>query len=186
MNIYRELFITVHLENLARMAILFPDLAKAYNELKCVDPGPFLPPKNVKKAKLPKKDKAPCPLGEDGISGGIGILSVELSCNHWKISGGEGLLWSIKRDFNKHETTFWGGVGVKGDYGKGNASVEATIGVEISVGPNDVLNDAALTSSVKAGLGGLVEGEVSGRIAVEGGSSIDATGGFTTLEIPKF
>jgi hypothetical protein len=107
-----------------------------------------------------------------------------LSCDHVKLSGGEGILWSVKRDFNKHETTIWGGVGVKGEYGKGNVSGEATVGVELTIGQGDVIKDVAVTSSVKAGLGGLVEGEVSGRLAMEGGASIDSNAGFITPEMP--
>jgi tetratricopeptide (TPR) repeat protein len=183
-NIYRELTILTWQENIAKMAQGMPEEAEQYSALKCVEPEPPMPPKAAEDPTLPKKDKAPCPLGENGISKGIGALSFELSCDHFKLSGGEGLLWSVKRDFNKHETTVWGGVGVKGDYGKGNVAVEATVGVELTVGQNDVLKDAALTSSVKAGLGGLVEGEISGRLSVEGGPSLDATGGFTAPELP--
>jgi tetratricopeptide (TPR) repeat protein len=183
-NIYRELTILSWQDHIAKMAQGMPEEAEQYSELKCVEPEPPMPPKAAEDPTLPKKDKAPCPLGENGISKGIGALSFELSCDHFKLSGGEGLLWSVKRDFNKHETTVWGGVGVKGDYGKGNVTVEATVGLELTVGQNDVLKDAAMTSSVKAGLGGLVEGEISGRLAVEGGPSLDATGGFTTPELP--
>ena len=183
-NIYRELFAINHLKIKAGFALNLAELASGYNEMKCVEPEPPAPPVKIKNPKLNAKDKAPCPLGEDGISGGIGALSFELSCTHVKISGGEGILWSVKRDFNKHETIIWGGVGVKGDYGKGNVTVEATIGAEITIGDGDVVKDIALTSSVKAGLGGLAEGEVSGRMALEGGPSFDANAGITTPGLP--
>jgi hypothetical protein len=122
-------------------------------------------------------------LGENGIGGGIGPLSFELSCDHVKFSGGEGILWSVKRDFNKHETTIWGGVGVKGEYGSGNLTGEATVGVEITIGQDDAVKDVAFTSSVKAGVGGLVEGEVSGRFALEGGPSVSADANITPPSI---
>ena len=183
-NAYRELLVLQHLKVMAGYGANIADLAKGYSKLKCVEPEPPGPPEEVKKPTLAKKDKKDCPLGENGISGGVGALSFELSCDHVKLSGGEGILWSVKRDFNKHETTIWGGVGVKGEYGKGNVSGEATVGVELTVGQGDVIKDVALTSSVKAGLGGLVEGEVSGRLAMEGGASIDSNAGFITPELP--
>jgi tetratricopeptide (TPR) repeat protein len=184
LNVFREIMILNWQDHITKMALGMPEEAQQYAQLKCVEPEPPTPPTPAEDPKLPKKDKAPCPLGENGISKGIGAFAFELSCDHFKLSGGEGLLWSVKRDFNKHETTVWGGVGVKGDYGKGNVSVEAVVGVELTVGQNDVLKDAALTSSVKAGLAGLVEGEISGRYAVEGGPSLEATGGMTTPELP--
>lgn len=106
-------------------------------------------------------------------------MSFELSCDHVKLSGGEGILWSVKRDFNKHETTIWGGVGVKGEYGRGTITAEAAMGVEITIGQGDAVKDVAFTSNVKAGLGGLAEGEVGGRFALEGGPAVDATANLT-------
>lgn len=182
-NTYRELLVLQHLKIQAGYGANIADLASGYSKLKCVEPKQQQTPALVRKPDLGKKDKKDCPLG-DGVSGGIGALSFELSCDHVKLSGGEGILWSVKRDFNKHETTIWGGVGVKGDYGKGNVSGEATVGVEVTIGQGDVIKDVALTSSVKAGLGGLVEGEISGRLAMEGGASIDSNAGFITPEIP--
>jgi hypothetical protein len=64
-------------------------------------------------------------------------------------------------------------VGAKGTYGNGNVTGEASVGVEVTIGQGDVIKDVVFTSSVKAGLGGLVEGEVSGRLAMEGGASIE-------------
>lgn len=182
-NLYRELLVLQHLKVMAGYGTNIADLARGYNRLKCVEPDPPKPPAEINKPTLGKKDKKDCPLG-DGISKGFGALSFELSCNHVKLSGGEGILWSVKRDFNKHETTIWGGVGAKGDYGKGNVSAEAAVGVEVTIGQGDVIKDVAITSSVKAGLGGLVEGEISGRLALEGGASIDSNAGFITPEIP--
>lgn len=184
-NIYRELIILSWQDHLAKMALGMPAEAEQYSELKCVEPEPPMPPKDAEDPRLPKKGKAPCPLGENGISKGIGALSFELSCSHFKLSGGEGLLWSVKRDFDKHETIMWGAIGAKGDYGRENVSVEVNIGVELTVGQNDVLKDVAFTSSAKVGLGGLVEGEISGRLSVEGGPSLEATGGMTMPELPK-
>lgn len=182
-NLYREIVVINHLKIAAGFAAGLPGMAKQYNELKCVEPQPPQPPVETKDPALPKKDKKDCPLGENGVSGGVGALSFELSCTHVKLSGGEGVLWSVKRDFQKHETTIWGGVGVKGEYGNGNISGEATIGAEITIGQGDVIKDVAFTSSVKAGIGGLVEGEVSGRFAVEGGPSVGTNAGFTSLSL---
>lgn len=55
--------------------------------------------------------------------------------------------------------------------------------MEITIGQGDAVKDVAFTSSVKAGLGGLVEGEVSGRFALEGGPSIDASAGMSLPSI---
>jgi hypothetical protein len=184
MNTYRELVILTHLQNVVGMGMELPGIAQQYDELKCVEPQPPDATSEIKDPEIPKKDKKPCPLGEKGIGGGVGVFSFELGCDHVKISGGEGLLWSIGRDFKKYETTFWGGVGVQGDYGHGNIDVEANIGVGVTIGQGDVVKDVALTSSVKAGLGGLVEGELSGRLATQGGPSVEATGSTILDNLP--
>jgi tetratricopeptide (TPR) repeat protein len=184
MNTYRELVILTHLQNVVGMGMELPGIAQQYDELKCVEPQPPDATSEIKDPEIPKKDKKPCPLGEKGIGGGVGVFSFELGCDHVKISGGEGLLWSIGRDFKKYETTFWGGVGVQGDYGHGNIDVEANIGVGVTIGQGDVVKDVALTSSVKAGLGGLVEGELSGRLAAQGGPSVEATGSTILDNLP--
>jgi len=183
-NLYREMLVLSHEKTVVGTGSGLPEMAKQFNELKCVEPKPPVPPEpDPDDSKLPKKAKKECPLG-DGISAGIGILSFELTCDHVKLSGGEGLLWSISRDFNKHETKIGVGVGVKGDYGKGNASVEATVMVEVTIGDDDVIKNVELTSNVKAGLGGLVEAEVGGRISLEGGPEITSDAGIITPDIP--
>lgn len=178
-NLFRELAVLSHLKIAAGFAAGIPPVANQLNELVCVEPKPPRPPSPPADPSLPTKEKKECPLGENGIGGGIGPLSFELSCEHVKLSGGEGILWSVKRDFNKHETTLWGGVGAKGEYGSGNLSVEATLGMEITLGQGDSVKDVAFTSSVKAGVGGLAEGEVSGRFALEGGPSVDMDANLT-------
>jgi len=184
LNTYRELILLTHAQNVAGLGMELPGTAEQYNQLKCVEPLPPDGTSEIKDPEIPKKEKSPCPFGEKGIGAGFGALSFELSCDHVKLSGGEGLLWSISRDFNKHETTFWGGVGVQGEYGRGNIDVEANIGVGVTVGQGDVIKDVAVTSSVKAGLGGLVEGELSGRLATQGGPSVEATGGTILDNLP--
>ena len=184
MNTYRELVLLSHAQNVAGLGLGLPDVAQQYNRLKCVEPQPPDASSGIKDPEIPKKEKEPCPLGEKGIGAGFGALSFELSCDHVKLSGGEGILWSISRDFKKHETTFWGGVGVQGEYGHGNIDVEANIGVGVTVGQGDVVKDVTLTSSVKAGLGGLVEGELSGRLATQGGPSVEASGSTILDNLP--
>lgn len=178
-NLFRELAVLSHLKIAAGFAVGIPPVANQLNELVCVEPKPPRPPSPPADPSLPTKEKKECPLGENGIGGGIGPLSFELSCEHVKLSGGEGILWSVKRDFNKHETTLWGGVGAKGEYGSGNVSLEATLGMEITLGQGDSVKDVAFTSSVKAGVGGLAEGEVSGRFALEGGPSVSMDANLT-------
>lgn len=178
-NLYREMIALSHLKIAAGFAAGIPPLANQLNGMICVEPEPPQPPVPPADPTLPAKEKKECPLGEKGIGGGIGVLSFELSCEHVKLSGGEGILWSVKRDFNKHETSIWGGVGVKGEYGRGNATVEANVGMEVTFGQGDAVKDVAFTSSVKAGVGGLAEAEISGRFALEGGPSVDASANFT-------
>jgi hypothetical protein len=172
-NLYREMFVLSQEKAVQGLGSGLPDLAEQYNELKCVEPKPPEPPApEPQDSNLPKKKEKDCPLGK-GINAGFGGIAFELDCSHVNLSGGEGVLWSVKRDFDKHETIIWGGVGAKGTYGNGNVTGEASVGVEVTIGQGDVIKDVVFTSSVKAGLGGLVEGEVSGRLAMEGGASIE-------------
>jgi hypothetical protein len=186
-NLYREMLVLTHEKVVVGMGSTLPELAEKYNELKCVEPKPPAPPEPAPDdSNLPKKKEDDCPLGKDGIKGGFGALSFELGCDHVKLSGGEGILWSISRDFNKHETKVGVGVGAKAEYGNGNLTGEATIMVELTVGQSDVIKNIELTSSVKAGLGGLVEGEVTGRVSLEGGPSIDSDASFIKPDLPLF
>ncbi len=77
------------------------------------------------------------------------------------------------------------GVGAQGTYGNGNVTGEAKVMVEVTVGQNGAIKNAELSSSVKAGLGGLIEGEVTGRVSLEGGPSVEATGGFVQPGFPS-
>lgn len=184
-NLYREMFVLAQEKAVVGMGSGLPEMAKQYNELKCVEPKPPDPPEAAPDdSKLPNTKEGDCPLGKDGIKGGFGALSFELGCDHVKLSGGEGLLWSLSRDFNKHETKIGVGVGAKAEYGNGNLSVEATVMVEVTIGQGDVIKDVELTSSVKAGLGGLVEGEVGGRISLESGPEMTSDAGFTMPDSP--
>jgi tetratricopeptide (TPR) repeat protein len=176
-NVYRELVVLSAQKYVLGIASGLPDDVKSYNELKCVEPEPPQAASTVKDPKLPKIEKAPCPLGEQGFNFGLGGISFKLNCERAEISGGEGFLWSAKRDFGKQQTIVWGAVGAKAEYGYGNLTGEASVGVEVTIGKGAV-QDVALTSSVKAGLGGLVEGEVSGRLSLEDGASIEGTGEF--------
>lgn len=157
---------------LASRALGMAEDAAKYYEMECIEPEPPAPPDaEPDEASAAKKKPGPCPLG-DGIQAGIGSFSFELTCTFVKVSGGEGVLASVKRDFVKHETTLWAGVGAKAEYGHGNLTAEATVGAEITIGQNTV-KDIGFTSSVKAGVGGLMETEISGRIALDSGASID-------------
>jgi len=171
-NINRELQIIEHLKLMAGYAANVAEIGRGYNELKCAEPQPE-EPEEVEEPELPESKKD-CPLGKDGIKAEMGIVSFELSCEHVKLSGGEGILWSVKRDFIKHETSIWGGVGVKKSLGN-NLEGEASIGAEMTLGQGDAIKDIAFTSSVKAGLGGLVENEINGRFSLEGGPTIESS-----------
>jgi hypothetical protein len=182
-NIWRELTVLTFQKSLAGIGLGIASEAKGYEDLKCIEPEPPEPPQEVEEPTLPKKKNDDCPLG-DGLRGGVGAFSAELTCDHVTISGGEGILGSVTRDFKKHETKLWIGAGAKVEYGHGNLTGEATVGVEVVIGDNNTVNDVALTSSVKTGLGGLVEAEISGRISVEGRPVINTTVGFTPPAIP--
>ena len=183
-NLHRELLVLSHEIPLARFALSMAEEADGYNDLDCVPPEPPESEKPVEEGESPKKKPGKCPLG-DGIGGGIGPLSFELTCTYVKLSGGEGILWSVSRDFTRRETKIWGGIGAKGEYGYGNVSVEAAVGVELTIGAGDALKDVAFTSSVKAGLGELMEANLSGRFAAEAGPSFTADGGFTMPPVPS-
>ena len=183
MNTWRELFIYTKLKQVAEMAAGLPDLAENHNDLKCVEPKTPEPSVEAKEPELPKEKPGKCPLGE-GIKAGFGSFSAELTCDYVKISGGEGILGSVARDFKKHETTIMVGVGARVEYGHGNLTGEASVGVEVTLGRGNTVNNLALTSTVKAGLGGLVEGEINGRISVQGGPEITTDAGFTAPDIP--
>jgi len=183
LNLQREIRVLSYQKALAGTALGIAGMSEGYKSMECVEPQPEQPPKEIKEPDLPKKKEKPCPLG-DGIKGGFGGFSAELTCDHVTISGGKGLLGSVTRDFNAHQTKIWVGAGVKGEYANGNVVGEATIGAEVVVGENNTIDDIAFTSSVKASLGDLVEGEVSGRISVEGGPQISTSAGIITPEIP--
>lgn len=182
-NIWRELTVLTFQRSLAGIGMGIAGEAKGYQDMKCIEPEPPEPPKEVEEPTLPKKKNDDCPLG-DGIKEGVGAFSFELTCDHVTISGGEGLLGSVTRDFKKHETKLWVGVGAKVEYGHGNLTGEAAVGVEVTVGQGNTVSDVALTSSVKTGLGGLIEAEISGRISVEGGPQITTSAGITPSAIP--
>jgi tetratricopeptide (TPR) repeat protein len=182
-NIWRELTVLTFQRSLAGIGLGIASEAKGYQDMKCIEPEPPDPPQEVEEPTLPKKKNDDCPLG-DGLRGGYGAFSAELTCDHVTISGGEGILGSVTRDFKKHETKLWIGAGAKVEYGHGNLTGEATVGVEVVIGNNNTVNDVTLTSSVKTGLGGLVEAEISGRISVEGGPAINTTVGITPPAIP--
>ena len=171
-NLHREAKVLSAEQALASQALGLAEDAGKYYELQCIEPEPPAPSDaEIEETNAPEKKPEKCPLG-DGLKGGIGAFSFELTCTFVKISGGEGILASVKRDFAKHETTLWAGVGAKAEYGHGNLTGEATIGAEITVSQNAV-KDVGLTSSVKAGVGGLMETEISGRIAMDSGATID-------------
>jgi len=183
LNLHRELNVLTHQKALAGTALSIADISEGYKSMVCVEPQPETPPKEAEEPELPEKKAKPCPLG-DGIKGGFGGFSAELTCDHVTISGGKGLLGSVTRDFNAHQTKIWVGAGVKAEYAGGNVVGEATIGAEFVVGDNSTIEDIAFTSSVKTSLGDLVEAEVSGRISVEGGPQINTSAGLITPEIP--
>lgn len=178
-NVYREVIVLTKYEMMTRALINMSEISAQYRELECVDPGPpDIKPAKIKD-KLTKKKEGDCILG-DGIKFGISIISFELTCTHVQISGGKGLLGSMKRDFATKETTLWIGAGAKVDAVV--ASGEASVGVEITIGSNSSIKDVAFTSTLKAeGMG--KSAELAGRVAAVGGPSITTASG-TKWSIP--
>lgn len=171
-NLHREAKVLSAEQALASQALGLAEDAEKYYELQCIEPQTPTPSDaEIEETNAPVKKPEKCPLG-DGLKGGVGAFSFELTCTFVKVSGGEGILASVKRDFIKHETTLWAAVGVKGEYGNGNLTGEATIGAEITIGQNTV-TDVGFTSTVKAGVGGLMETEINARIAMDSGATID-------------
>lgn len=171
-NLRREAKVLSTEQALASQALGLAEDAEKYYELKCIEPEPQAPSNaEIEETNVPEKKPEKCPLG-DGLKGGIGAFSFELTCTFVQISGGEGVLASVKRDFVKHETTLWAGVGVQTQYGYSNLTGEATVGVDVTIGQNAV-KDVGFTSSIKAGVGGLMGTEINGRIAMDSGATID-------------
>ncbi|MFA6360621.1 MAG: tetratricopeptide repeat protein [Dysgonamonadaceae bacterium] len=184
-NTQRELIALWHHQILTQYGMGLAQFAVEINKLDCNKSSKSLAQGgSIEQENLPAKRARDCPLGPKGIKAGMGVLAIELSCTHVKLSGGEGILWSVSRDFVSRETKIWGGIGAKAEYGRGVLSGEASVGVETTFGEGYQVKDVAFTSSVKAGVGGLLESEISGRFAIEGGPSIETNAGFVQPSLP--
>ena len=191
----RELAVLALYKEDAGYAAGLASLAKAYNDLKCIEPVPPKPPKTVKDPTLTRKEPD-CPL-KPPLNLNFVVAKMELGCDHVKISGGEILRVEVERQFGK-STTVWVGVGVTGslpglgasdeslgvsENGKSwsppgvsvGASATAQTLVGFRIGPDGQLDDVMVKSTVQAGGNiGPVSGAlgVTGTISLENGPSI--------------
>lgn len=152
-NIYRQLFVLSKEEPLVSLVLGLPEQADEYNHLKCVEPKPQEdeePEPNT--SILPTQNANDCPIKNLNIP--LGILTLTLTCNQVKISGGNGVLKNLKRDSHKHETTLIG---------------KSDNPFKIQSNHRDTVKDIEIISSEKTGMNGLEESNTKGRMAVEGG-----------------
>ena len=132
--------------------------AKNYKELECVPPPP--PPAPApKESNLEDAKSIKCPLG-NGRGFSVGVVSMKLDCSSIEVSGGQGLLTSIKYDFKNDQTTIFLGVGVKKEGVV--LSGELSGGCVMTFDGNNSLTDIGVKGSAKGSVGTLST-EFSGR-----------------------
>ncbi len=173
MNLFREGMILNHEKISLGMGSNLPDIVQNIASLDCKPPGPPEPAPSDPGEGVKKKEPAPCPF-EKPFTLKLIVVSMELDCTYVKIEGGEGLVASYKRDFNRHESTIGIGVGAGIDSELGG--VGGKMMIEIT-GSGNTVSDVAFKSSVSGKLGGdwtgaSMEAELGGQISLESGPSV--------------
>ncbi len=175
LNVTHEAEILSRVGAVYAMGSALPGRLESIDELECVEPEPPQPEAAVsEKQNVPKAEPIPCPF-KSPATVKLLVVSASLDCEKFKIEGGEGFVWSIERNFKRHETTV--GIGVGAQAATIAGSVGAKTMIEVRVGDNDVVQDVALNSSVAVKVGSAatgfgVESELAGRISLEGGPSV--------------
>jgi hypothetical protein len=165
------------------------EIARAYKDLKCVEPEPPKPPKTIKDPTLTKKEPD-CPLNPP-LNLNLVVAKLELGCEKVKISGGEILRVEVERNFVTKSTAVWVGVGLTaslpsvslgggslGDTGKSwappglsaGASATAQSMIGVTFNGSGAVDDVAVKSTVQA------SGNVctlSGSVGVSSGLSLE-------------
>jgi tetratricopeptide (TPR) repeat protein len=165
-------------------AAALAEMAQAYKDFKCVPPAPPATAENAEQPKLPQESPPECPL-KPPVSLGCGLVSITLGCDSAAIEGGEGLRFKASRDFRKHETTLWAGVGAsaaaKADFlgplsPKAELKTETGVGVTFGQGGavSGVFVSSTLSASASAG-GRSIGMSASGTAALEGGATLSAS-----------
>jgi len=173
MNLFREAHILTREKASIGLSANLPDMADNIAALECREPTPPEPATSDEGGDVQKKQPKPCPFKKPFTLKLI-VVSMELDCTYVKIEGGEGLVASYKRDFNKKETTIGIGVGATAESELGGGSAKMMIEV---TGSGNKVSDVAFKSSVSGKLGGewtgaSMEGELGGRISLESGPSV--------------
>jgi tetratricopeptide (TPR) repeat protein len=185
----RELAVLMLYKDDAGYAAALADLAKGYNDLKCVEPQPPKPPKTVKDPTLTKKEPD-CPLNPP-LNLNLVVAKLELGCEKVKISGGEILRVEVERNFVTKSTAVWVGVGLTaslpsvslgggslGDTGKSwappglsaGASATAQSMIGVTFNGTGAVDDLAVKSTIQAS-GNI--GTLAGSVGVSSGLSLE-------------
>jgi len=167
-NIYREMLLLTNEITVVRLSLGLPEMADQYMKLKCVEPvPPTAPAPAAADSEFPAKEPDDCPSGSSfSIEGGF--LKFEVDCEKVKISGGDGILKSLKRDSNKHETN----VIAKSAGGTPNTGNNQSESLKITTEQGKTVKDIAPANDTKSGLKGMSESETKGRMVVETGPEL--------------
>lgn len=141
----------------------------------------IIKPCEFKKATSSKESNAikefDCPID---VALALGIAKVELNCEKFSLTGGEGLIFEYEKNFTTKKSTLSVGIGVKFDLGikagpaRAIVGVKATESVFISFDGNNGISDVGLENEVKA------TGHITGLIreSVSMGSKLGINGGW--------
>jgi tetratricopeptide (TPR) repeat protein len=185
LNVHRELLVLSAQRNILGMGANLPEVAEKYYSLTCVEPQPPQESEKPKEQpKLGKKKPSPCPFKKP-LSLDAGFMGVELDCTYFKLSAGQGLIGSVKRDFVRHETTL--GVGVGAGLDANIMKVGGSMMVNVTVGPGDTVRDVSFTSSVEGqiGVGPAVGGGVEATWSLQGGPDISTSTKGGVMPLPE-
>jgi hypothetical protein len=174
LNIEREIAVLTMLRNLTGFYEGLASNAESIASLECFPPSEEEPPPESKEPNVPKT-KPWCPFEKRPFKANLMIVSFEVDCEKFKLSGGELIVGSIERKFKSKETTVFLGVG--GNLGITGAGVGAKVGGAITFQGDQVTN-AAMESEV-SGQVGITSASLTGRLALEGGPDISTSWGNT-------
>lgn len=168
LNSYRQWYVSRMQSEVNRLAASAMSYSLQYKTLECIPPPPPPPVVAAKETRQADSKAENCPLGK-GIGGGLGPVSVKLTCSTFEVSAAMGAMASIKHDFKKHETRTFIGAGVKSEF-KGT-SAEASGGIEM-VSSGGSISDIGVKINVKGAIGPVSTG-IEGRFMVESGPSVN-------------
>ncbi|MFL5738572.1 MAG: tetratricopeptide repeat protein [Flavisolibacter sp.] len=118
------------------------------------------------------------------------VGKLQLTCDKFSFSGGEGLVFSYEKDFKTKQSTLSLGIGVKLELGgkmgpiKGGVSIGADESLFITFDGNNGFSDAGLSFNAKAGGGANAAGVVKKGESVSAGYSFGINSGCNFNEGP--